>query len=40
MTRIVLVPIRTADGRHVILRGVAVTPLERLARWLGRRPAR
>jgi hypothetical protein len=32
MPRIELIPERTADGRHVILRGVILTPAERLRR--------
>jgi hypothetical protein len=32
MNRIVLVPTRTADGRHLVLRAVALTPAERLRR--------
>ena len=35
MPRIELIPSRTSDGRHVILRGVIVTPIERLRRLLG-----
>jgi hypothetical protein len=32
MPRIELIPARTADGRHIILRGVVLTPAERLRR--------
>jgi hypothetical protein len=32
MTRILLIPSPTADGRHVVLRAVALTPMERLRR--------
>ena len=34
MTRLILVPALTSDGRHVILRAVAVSPLESLRRLL------
>ena len=30
MARIVLIPTRTADGRHVILRAAVVSPVESL----------
>jgi hypothetical protein len=32
MTRIVLIPTRTADGRHLVLRPVALTRAQRLRR--------
>jgi hypothetical protein len=32
MPRIVLIPSRTADGRHIVLRAIALTPAERLRR--------
>jgi hypothetical protein len=32
MPRIELIPSRTRDGRHIILRGVVVSPAERLRR--------
>jgi hypothetical protein len=32
MPRIELIPARTADGRTIILRGVVLTPAERLRR--------
>jgi hypothetical protein len=32
MTRIVLIPTRTADGRHLVLRPVVLTPAQRLQR--------
>ena len=34
MPLIELIPSRTRDGRHVILRGVVVTPAERLRRFV------
>jgi hypothetical protein len=43
MTRIILVPAPTSDGRHIILTAVPVTPADRLrklVRSLGRRARR
>jgi hypothetical protein len=37
VTRIVLIPALTADGRHIVLRAVALTPAERLRRLFRRR---
>jgi hypothetical protein len=34
MTRLILVPAPTADGRHVILRAVVISPVESLRRLL------
>lgn len=36
MSRIVLLPTPTSDGRHLILRAVVLTPRERLRRFLRR----
>jgi hypothetical protein len=36
MTRILLIPTRTADGRHIILRAVVASPLQRLREALRR----
>ena len=36
MTRIILIPALTADGRNVVLRAVALTPAERLRRLVTR----
>jgi hypothetical protein len=36
MTRLVLIPTPTADGRHLILRAVALTPADWLRRLLAR----
>jgi hypothetical protein len=34
MTRLILVPALTADGRHVILRAVVLSPADRIRRFL------
>jgi hypothetical protein len=36
MTRIVFVPTATADGRHIVLHAVALTPAQRLRRLAAR----
>jgi hypothetical protein len=36
VTRIILIPAPTADGRHVVLHAVALTPAERLRRLVKR----
>jgi hypothetical protein len=40
VTRIVLIPAPTSDGRNIILRAEALTPAERLRRFVRRLRAR